>query len=83
MEATQASINDYNNQIEITISWEYIKKAKVLNQKYLTQLAVINKAGLTAPELFRNPITLLSVEPSLWRGILAFYLFLLAELRGK
>ncbi|PZR13808.1 MAG: hypothetical protein DI539_19280, partial [Flavobacterium psychrophilum] len=44
--ATQAGINDYNSQLEITISEEYIKKAKALNQKYLTQLAVINKAGL-------------------------------------
>ncbi|MBL0068635.1 MAG: hypothetical protein IPP39_09160 [Chitinophagaceae bacterium] len=51
MEATQAGINDYNNQLEITISEEYIKKAKALNQKYLTQLTVINKAGLTASEL--------------------------------
>jgi uncharacterized protein (DUF885 family) len=51
LEATQAGINDYNNQIEITISGEYIKKAKALNQKYLTQLGVINKAGLTASQL--------------------------------
>ncbi len=51
LEATQAGINDYNNQLEITISEEHIKKAKALNQKYLTQLAVINKAGLTASEL--------------------------------
>ena len=51
LEATQAGVNDYNNQIEITISGEYIKKAKALNQKYLTQLGVINKAGLTASEL--------------------------------
>ncbi len=51
LEATQAGINDYNNQIEITISESYIKKAKALNQKYLGQLAVINKAGLTASEL--------------------------------
>jgi uncharacterized protein (DUF885 family) len=51
LEATQAGINDYNSQIEITISEEYIKKAKALNQKYLKQLAVINKAGLTASEL--------------------------------
>ncbi|MGG9962178.1 DUF885 domain-containing protein [Ferruginibacter sp. SUN106] len=51
LEATQAGINDYNNQIEITISEAYIKKAKALNQKYLTQLAVINKAGLTASQL--------------------------------
>ncbi|MES2794904.1 MAG: DUF885 domain-containing protein [Bacteroidota bacterium] len=51
LEATQAGINDYNNQIEITISEEYIKKAKALSQKYLTQLAVINKAGLSASQL--------------------------------
>ena len=51
LEATQAGINDYNSQIEITISVEYIKKAKALNQKYLSQLAVINKSGLTASEL--------------------------------
>ena len=51
LEATQAGINDYNSQIEITISEEYIKKAKALNQKYLSQLAAINKASLTASEL--------------------------------
>ncbi len=51
LEATQAGINDYNNQLEITISEDYIKKAKALNQKYLRQLAVINKAGLTASQL--------------------------------
>ena len=51
LEATQAGNNDYNNQIEITISEEYIKKAKALNQKYLTQLDLINKTGVTASEL--------------------------------
>jgi uncharacterized protein (DUF885 family) len=51
LEATQAGINDYNNQLEITISEAYIKKAKALNQKYLAQLAIVNKAGLTASEL--------------------------------
>ena len=51
LEATQAGINDYNDQLEITISNEYRNKAKALNQKYLSQLAVINKAGLTASEL--------------------------------
>ena len=43
LEGTQAGINDYNNQIEITISKDYIKKAKALNHKYLNQLGVINK----------------------------------------
>jgi uncharacterized protein (DUF885 family) len=48
--ATQAGINDYNNQLEITISESYIKKARALNQKYLDQLAAINKSGLSASE---------------------------------
>lgn len=51
LEGTQAGINDYNNQIEITISDEYIRNAKALNQKYLNQLGVINKAALTASQL--------------------------------
>ncbi len=51
LEATEAGINDYNSQLEITISEEYIKKAKALNQKYHSQLAVINNAGLKASEL--------------------------------
>jgi uncharacterized protein (DUF885 family) len=49
--ATEAGINDYNSQMEINISEKYSKKAKALNQKYITQLAVINKTGLTASEL--------------------------------
>ena len=52
LQATEAGINDYNSQMEINISEEYIKKAKALNQKYITQLAVINKTGLTASDLF-------------------------------
>ncbi len=51
LDATQAGIIDYNSQLEITISEAYIKKAKALNQKYLTQLGLINKAGLTASQL--------------------------------
>ena len=51
LEATQAGITDYNSQLEITISDDYIKKAKALNQKYLNQLSVINKASLTASQL--------------------------------
>ena len=51
LNATEAGINDYNSQLEITISEDYIKKAKALNQKYLAQLAVLNKTGLTASEL--------------------------------
>ena len=51
LQATEAGINDYNSQMEINISEDYIKKAKALNQKYITQLAVINKTGLTASDL--------------------------------
>src|SRR5687768_5429784 len=49
--ATEAGINDYNSQLEITISEDYIKKAKALNQKYLDSLRNLNKTGLTASEL--------------------------------
>lgn len=49
--ATEAGINDYNNQMEITISDDYIKKAKALNQKYLDQLSTIKTIGLTSSEL--------------------------------
>jgi uncharacterized protein (DUF885 family) len=51
LEATRAGINDYNSQMEITISENYIMKAKALNQKYLTQLATLNKKGLTSSEI--------------------------------
>ncbi len=51
LEATQAGINDYNNQLEITISESYIAKAKALNKKYLDTLRLVNKAGLTAPDI--------------------------------
>jgi uncharacterized protein (DUF885 family) len=51
LQATEAGINDYNNQLEISISDEYISKAKSLNQKYLDALLSINKSGLTASEL--------------------------------
>lgn len=50
LKATEAGINDYNDKIEITISEDYIKKAKALNQKYLKSLASINKVGLTSSE---------------------------------
>jgi uncharacterized protein (DUF885 family) len=50
LEATKAGIYDYNSQLEITISDEYIKKAKTLNQKYLAALKAIDKSGLTASD---------------------------------
>ncbi|MBK9465959.1 MAG: DUF885 domain-containing protein [Chitinophagaceae bacterium] len=75
LEATQAGINDYNNQLEITISEEYIKKAKALNQKYLTQLAVINKAGLTASQLLSIDVLTykLNSERERLNNLLEFY----------
>jgi uncharacterized protein (DUF885 family) len=51
LQATEAGINDYNSQMEINISEDYIKKAKAHNQKYLTQLAALNKKGLTSSEI--------------------------------
>lgn len=51
LEATRAGINDYNSQMEITISENYIKNAKELNQKYLNKLRSINKADLTDSEI--------------------------------
>jgi uncharacterized protein (DUF885 family) len=51
LQATEAGINDYNSQMEINISEDYSKKAKALNQKYISQLAVINKKGLTTSQL--------------------------------
>ena len=75
LEATQAGINDYNNQLEITISEEYIKKAKALNQKYLGQLAVINKAGLTASQLLSIDVLTykLKSENEILKNSLGFY----------
>src|SRR5688572_13097118 len=49
--ATQQGINDYNSQLEITISEAYISQSKELNQKYLNILAGINKGDLTADEI--------------------------------
>lgn len=51
LEATRAGINDYNSEMEINISENYIKKAKELNQKYLNNLRTINKADLTGSEI--------------------------------
>ena len=49
--ATEEGVNDYNNQLEITISEDYIKKTKALNQKYLDTLSSIGRVDLTASEL--------------------------------
>ena len=75
LQATQAGINDYNDQLEITISEEYIKNAKALNQKYLAQLAVINKTGLTASQLLSIDVLTykLKSENERWNNSLGFY----------
>ena len=75
LQATEAGINEYNSQIEITISEDYIKKAKALNQKYLTQLAVINKTGLTASQLLSIDVLTykLKSENERLNNLLGFY----------
>ncbi|MEO5946259.1 MAG: DUF885 domain-containing protein [Chitinophagaceae bacterium] len=75
LEATQAGINDYNNKIEITISEEYIKKAKALNQKYLNQVGVINKKELTASQLLSIDVLTykLKSENERLNNLLGFY----------
>ncbi len=49
--ATEEGFNDYNDQLEITISEDYITKTISQNQKYLDTLSVINKVDLTPSEL--------------------------------
>jgi len=49
--ATQQGINEYNSQLEITISEAYIIQSKELNQKYLDTLTGITRADLTPAEL--------------------------------
>lgn len=75
LEATQAGITDYNDQLEITISEDYRNKAKALNQKYLSQLAVINKTGLTASQLLSIDVLTykLKSENERWNNSLGFY----------
>jgi len=73
--ATEAGINDYNSQLEITISYDYIKKAKALNQKYLDTLRSISKAGLTASELLSIDVLTykLKSDNESWNNSLGFY----------
>lgn len=75
LKATQAGINDYNNQLEITISEDYIRKAKALNQKYLDTLHIINKVGLTAQELLSVDVLTykLNSENEMLGNSLGFY----------
>ena len=73
--ATQEGINDYNSQLEITISEDYIRKAKALNQKYLDRLSAISKADLTASELLSLDILtyMLKSEKERLSNSLGFY----------
>ena len=75
LEATQAGINDYNSQLEITISEDYIKKAKALNLKYLDTLRIISKVGLTTSELLSIDILTykLKSENEILNNSLGFY----------
>jgi uncharacterized protein (DUF885 family) len=73
--ATQAGINDYNSQLEISISEEYIKKAKALTQKYLGQLSALDKTGLKASELLSIEVLTykLNTENDRFNNALGFY----------
>ena len=75
LEATQAGINDYNSQLEITISEDYIKRAKALNLKYLDTLRIISKVGLTTSELLSIDILTykLKSENEILNNSLGFY----------
>lgn len=75
LEATQAGINDYNSQLEITISEDYRKKAKALNEKYLDTLRKISKTDLTTSELLSIDVLTykLQSENENLRNALGFY----------
>ncbi len=49
--ATQNGINDYNDQLEISISQSYIIQATDLNKKYIDSLKTIDKKNLNARDL--------------------------------
>ena len=75
MAATQQGINDYNSQLEIKISDGYVKQSKELNQKYLHELAGINKADLTTAEILSVDILTykLQSENAWFDNSLGFY----------
>jgi uncharacterized protein (DUF885 family) len=49
--ATQNGINEYNDQLEITISQSYIIQAMALNKRYIDSLKKIDKKKLNARDL--------------------------------
>ena len=73
--ATQQGVNDYNDQLEITISEAYIAKSIAQNQKYLDTLGVINKGDLTPSELLSIDILTykLNSENDNFKNSLGFY----------
>ena len=73
--ATEEGINDYNDQLEITINEDYITKTIIQNQKYLDTLSVINKVDLTSSELLSIDILTYKLKSELERfnNSLGFY----------
>lgn len=75
MAATEEGVNDYNDQLEITISESYIGKANALNQKYLDTLSNISRQNLSTSELLSVDILLykLGSEKEKINNSLGFY----------
>ena len=75
LSATQQGINDYNDQLEIKISEEYVAKSKAFNQRYLDTLAAINKTDLTTEELLSVDLLIykLTMDNEWLNNSLTFY----------
>jgi len=73
--ATEEGVNDYNDQLEITISEDYVTKTIAQNQKYLDTLGVINKKDLTPSELLSIDIFTYKLQSEIERlkNSLGFY----------
>ena len=73
--ATEEGINDYNDQLEITISEDYRTKTIAQNQKYLDTLSKIGKVGLTNSELLSIDILTYKLKSEIERlsNSLGFY----------
>jgi len=73
--ATEEGMNDYNDQLEITISEDYRTKTIAQNQKYLDTLSKIGKVGLTNSELLSIDILTYKLKSEIERlsNSLGFY----------
>jgi len=73
--ATEEGINDYNDQLEITINEDYRTKTIAQNKKYLDTLSVINKENLTSSELLSIDILTYKLKSEIERfnNSLGFY----------